>query len=133
MVNANVVFRDKIPSGVSFPLQASDLPASYGEVAVYFAHQATWVRQACPFQGAGELPLIRIQRAAPSLRVRNARVDPSASNATFHLLAYSVPSSWARPCRVSLSAVLRSERPSEFVVWATSEGRARVSALPNWC
>ena len=91
-MSAVTVFRDKPPRGLSFPIGLTDADQLVREAtcACYFVNQSTWVRQAFALT-ENRLPLLRLQRRRPYLRVGNEKVSPSAEACDHHLIVYAVP------------------------------------------
>jgi hypothetical protein len=103
-MSATTVFRDRLGAGLSFPigLGGIDEALTAERVAAYFVNQSTWLRQAVPLNSP-RLPVLRLQRYRPSLRVANERVTALPHEPSLYALVYAVPST-VRPVARALLA-----------------------------
>jgi hypothetical protein len=130
-------FKDRVGSKVDFPVGMSHLEQLLPDVpfAAYFISTSTRVRQAVSLR-AERLPVFRIQRAVPLLRVMNDFISPEARLQSVHLIVYAIPSARKRAIKEAIGRfdLLALERDfQEAMVYHEASRDLEIEAgLPNW-
>jgi len=130
-------FKDRVGSGVDFPVGITQLEAMLPGVAfaAYFIATSTRVRQAVSLK-AERLPVFRIQREVPLLRVMNDFISPGARLQSVHLIVYAIPSARKRAIKAALGrfdlSALERDFPEAMVYHGAAENLEIEAGLPNW-
>lgn len=103
--------------------------------AAYFISTSTRLRQAFSLN-AECLPVLRLQREVPLLRVMNNFISAEAPHQSAHLIVYVIPSARKRAIRAALErfdlAALERDFPEAMVYHGPADNLEIEAGLPNW-